>query len=59
MQRLKKLMESEGMGDVYWSLHKLKSKGVSDARDDRIAGHKSEAMRERYKTKIERHKPAK
>ena len=58
MQRLKKLMESEGLGDVYWSLHKLKSKGVSDARDDRIAGHRSEAMRERYKTKIERHKPA-
>jgi|GEM_PF-1377911 len=59
MQRLKKLMESEGLGDIFWSLHKLKSKGVSDARDARIAGHKSEAMRERYKTKIERHKPAK
>lgn len=61
MQRLKKLMASEehDLGHVYWSLHKLKSKGISDASDDRIAGHKSESMRNRYKTNLERHKPAK
>lgn len=58
MQRLKQKMENRGLGDVYWNLHLLKSKAVSDSDDKRIAGHKSEAMRERYNTKTEAHKPA-
>ena len=47
MQRLKRKMEKRGLAHIYWHLHLLKSKGVSDAENDRIAGHKSEAMRER------------
>jgi integrase len=58
MSRLKKKMAKESLSDVYWSLHKLKSKGVSDAQDDRIAGHKSESMRNRYRVKTARRKPA-
>lgn len=57
MQKLKKLMIEQEM-NVFWSLHKLKSKGISDAENDRIAGHKSEQMREQYKTKVEQIKPA-
>ncbi|MEZ5534430.1 MAG: hypothetical protein R3F02_02285 [Thiolinea sp.] len=58
MQRLKKKMADRGLEDVYWNLHLLKSKGVSDSKDKRIAGHRSEAMRERYNTKTETHNPA-
>jgi hypothetical protein len=56
MKRLKQKMVLKGLGDVYW--HLLKSKAVSDAEDKRIAGHKTEAMRERYNTKLESYKPA-
>ncbi len=48
MQRLKKKMADHGLEDTYWNLHLLKSKSVSDSKDKRIAGHRSEAMRERY-----------
>lgn len=48
MKRLKQKMVLKGLGDVYWHLHLLKSKAVSDAEDKRIAGHKTEAIRERY-----------
>ncbi len=58
MQRLKQKMKDKGLEHVFWTLHRLKAKGISDAEDDRIAGHKSEQMRERYKVKIERRKPA-
>ena len=58
MGRLKQKMAKQGLADVYWNLHKLKSKGVSDAQDDRIAGHKSESMRNRYRVKTARRKPA-
>ena len=57
MQRLKKRMDAKGLGEIYWSLHKLKSKAISDALDNRIAGHKTEAMRNRYTTKRARFKP--
>ncbi|MBJ7539846.1 hypothetical protein [Marinomonas transparens] len=58
MQRLKKEMKERGLENVFWTVHLLKSKAVSDADSDRIAGHKSEAMRNRYSTKTERHKAA-
>lgn len=58
MQRLKQKMEERELGDVYWNLHLLKSKGISDSKDKRIGGHRSEKMRERYNTKTETHKPA-
>ncbi len=59
MQRLKKNMEKKGLGDVYWSLHKLKSKGVSDSDNKNIAGHKTEQMRQKYDTKIQVFQPVK
>jgi len=59
MQRLKRRMVKNGCGDVYWSLHKLKSKGVSDSDNKRIAGHKTEQMRQKYDTKLHIFKPAK
>ncbi|WP_319548105.1 hypothetical protein [Desulfogranum marinum] len=59
MTRLKQKMFAAGLQDVYWDLHDLKRKGLSDAEDDRIAGHKSEAMRNRYKVIVEKFKPPK
>ncbi|SKA88432.1 Phage integrase family protein [Thiothrix eikelboomii] len=58
MQRLKQKMKARGLEVMYWHLHLLKSKGVSDAKNKRIAGHRSEAMRERYNTKMEVFEPA-
>ncbi len=48
----KTLMEEQGLEKVYWSLHQIKAKGVSDSEDKTIAGHKTEAMRQRYDRKI-------
>jgi len=67
MQRLKRLMEEQNVksqwtnsdgvneheSDLYWTLHDLKRKGISDSENKRIAGHKSEAMRQRYSVKTE------
>ena len=57
MQRLKKKMTAKGLGSVYFSMHKLKHKAISDAKDARIGGHKSEAMRNRYQVKLEKFEP--
>ncbi len=57
MRRLKQRMEEAGLGDIFWNLHDLKRKGISDAEDDRIGGHKTEAMRNRYKVVVEKFKP--
>ena len=59
MQDLKTKMAEKGLGHIYWNLHLAKSKGISDAENDRISDHKSEAMRQRYNTKIQSFKPAK
>lgn len=56
-QRIKEKMEEIGKGDVYWNLHALKRKGVSDAEDKRIAGHKTEAMQRRYDVLKTWHEP--
>ena len=67
MGRLKKRMaelemkstwtRSEGQDEdeslMYWTLHDLKRKGISDSENKRIGGHKSEAMRQRYNVKNE------
>lgn len=58
LHRLKDTMEERGLKDTFWTLHLLKSKGVSDAESDRIAGHKTGSMKNKYKTKIKRHKAA-
>ncbi len=57
-QRLKQAMEKDGLGHVYRALHDLKRKGINDAEDTDIAGHRSEAMKDRYHTRIEPHTPA-
>lgn len=67
MQRLKKHMterkmksywtRSDGTDEeespLYWTLHDLKRKGISDSENKRIGGHKSESMRQRYSVKTE------
>jgi len=58
MQRLKQRMKQDGLENVYWNLHALKAKGVSDSDDKRIAGHRTEQMRQRYDRSLPRHKPA-
>ncbi|MCB1621188.1 MAG: hypothetical protein KDI44_10700, partial [Thiothrix sp.] len=57
MARLKKKMKEQGLEKAFWSLHLLKHKGISDAEDDKIAGHRSESMRDRYNHKIDSFKP--
>ena len=52
-------MSEKGLEDVYKSLHKLKNNDVSDSEDKTIAGHKTEAMRQKYDEKTHRKKPAK
>lgn len=36
MQRLKQHMDANGLGDVYWNLHALKHKAISDSDDKHI-----------------------
>lgn len=48
MQTLKRLMHETGLDSISWNLHDLKRKGITDAEDARIGGHKSEQMRNRY-----------
>ncbi len=57
MQRLKQKMYAAGLEKIFWTLHDLKRKGISDAKDNRIAGHKTEAMRERYSVILEKYEP--
>lgn len=67
MQQLKKLMADKGYqskwsrragkrdteySPMFWSMHLIKAKGVSDAEDDRIAGHKSQSMRDLYNRSV-------
>lgn len=58
MQRLKKKMDKQHGPGKYWNLHALKHKGITDAKDKHISGHKSESMRQRYDHEIPHHKPA-
>lgn len=57
MQRLKRKMSSKGLSDTYWSLHKLKSKAQSDAKNKDISGL-SESMKRHYDTKLHKVNPA-
>ena len=38
MTRLKNKMKKAGFGDIYWTLHMLKHKGMTDAEDKDVAG---------------------
>jgi len=53
MSRLKKRMVADGHGDIFWTLHDLKRKGISDAENKNIGGHRSREMEQRYNTVIE------
>ena len=50
-------MDSAGLSSVYFWLHDLKRKGISDAADDRIAGHVSDTIRARYNVKVQEFDP--
>ncbi len=50
-------MDEAGVDHKFWTLHDLKKKGVSDAEDKKIGGHKTEKMRERYDVKIHAYAP--
>ena len=56
-QKLKIAMQKAGLGDVYFMLHDLKRKGISDSKDDRIAGHVSDSIRANYNVKIQQYDP--
>ena len=58
-QEIKKIMKKSDIGEMYWSLHLAKSKGITDSENDRLAGHVSEVMRNRYTRKLRKHKAAK
>ena len=58
LQHLKREMKQRGLEDSFWTLQMLKTKEQPDVENDRISGLKSEAMRNGYNRKIERHKPA-
>ncbi len=50
MGRLKKHMKKKGLEEVFFTLHKTKSKAQSDSKDDNISGLSSQ-MKDRYNTK--------
>ena len=43
-------MEEKGLGDIFFTLHKTRSKAWSDSKNDNISGLSS-VMRDRYNTK--------
>lgn len=51
-QKLKRYMKEEGYEKMYFWLHDLKRKGVTDAKDNRIAGHISPTIRANYTVKL-------
>lgn len=57
MSRLKQSMTKSGLGHVYWTLHDLKRKGISDATNKNIGGHKTIEMQQRYNTVVEAFEP--
>lgn len=57
MQILKKMMQKDDTDVNMWNLHDLKRKGISDADDARIGGHKSDHIRERYMVKLNAYNP--
>lgn len=57
MQRLKRKMEERGLGNVYWTMHQLKHKAITEAEDKSMGGHKTEAMRNKYDHSVTKHKP--
>jgi len=56
-QTLKKHMEDAGHQALYFRLHDLKRRGISNASDDRLAGHISDSTRSNYSVKLDRFDP--
>jgi integrase len=54
--RIKKRMEKAGHGDVFWQLHLLKHKGMTDAQDKDVAGL-SESTKRIYDHGVPTNKP--
>lgn len=57
MQRLKLKMKERGLSNVYWTIHELKHKAITESQDKRLAGHKTESMRNKYDHSIPQFKP--
>lgn len=57
MQRLKAKMTERGLEQVYWTVHELKHKAITESHDKRVAGHKTEAMRNKYDHSVPHFKP--
>ncbi len=59
MRSLKKKMAAEGVEHSFWNYHDLKRKGISDAVDKNIGGHRSQQIRENYNVGLESFSPPK
>ena len=59
MQKLKKKMVEAGRGEVFWTLHMLKHRGMTDAENKNISGHVSESMKKLYDHSLPIVQPAK
>ncbi len=57
MQQLKQALAASHPDHKFWNLHALKARGVSDSKDKTIAGHVTEAMRNRYDRSLPAHDP--
>ncbi|GAA6154378.1 hypothetical protein [Pseudoteredinibacter isoporae] len=58
MSRLKKMMVQTGFEDVYWPLHLLKLKGMTDLENKDLGGHKNQAIKDSYTHDLEKVTPA-
>lgn len=50
-QKLKELMRTTEHKDIYFVMHDLKGKAITDAEDDKLAGHVSDSTRAKYNKK--------
>ena len=57
MSRFKVKMIEAGLGDVYWTLHDPKHKGITDDEDKNIGGHRAPAMIGLYNHEVEVYAP--
>ena len=57
MQRVKARMDAAALAATWWTLHDLKRKGLTEVTDKTIAGHRTEAMRQRYNAGLDQVDP--
>lgn len=58
MSRMKAKMKKLKLDDTFWSLHLLKHKGMTDAENKDLGGHKNAAIKDSYIHDLEVVKPA-